>query len=178
MTSVLGLGNVLMSDDGFGFAVIRAFQAEYVVGSDVEVVDLGTPGLDLTPWLADAKQVIIIDTVNTGQAPGTLRVYDKRELMRHVPSARAGPHDPGVKEALLALDFAGRGPSAFALIGIVPARIEMGLDLTPAVRAMLPAAVELLAKTLQLFGARVTRREQPALQHPWWTVPPSTTTSN
>ncbi|HEV8347985.1 MAG TPA: HyaD/HybD family hydrogenase maturation endopeptidase [Vicinamibacterales bacterium] len=178
MTYVLGLGNVLMGDDGFGPTVVRAFEAEYAVGPGVEIVDLGTRGLDLTPWLADARQVIIIDTVNTGQAPGTLRVYDKRELMRHVPSARAGPHDPGVKEALLALDFSGRGPSEFALIGVVPLCVEMGVDLTPTIRAMVPAAVELLATMLRLFGAIVMRREQPSPRHPWWTVSPPPRTSN
>jgi hydrogenase maturation protease len=170
-TYVLGLGNVLMGDDGFGPAVVRAFEAAYVVGPDVEVVDLGTPGLDMTPWLADAERVIIVDTVNTGQAPGTLRLYDKQDLLRHAPSVRVGPHDPGVKEALLALDFAGRGPTDVALIGIVPGHVGMNLDLTPAVSAMLSAAVALLAKTLERFGAPIARRDRPIPTKPWYGVP-------
>jgi hydrogenase maturation protease len=170
-TYVLGLGNVLMGDDGVGPAIVRAFEAAYVVGAEVEVVDLGTPGLDLTPWLADTERVIIVDTVNTGQAPGTLRLYDKHEVLRHTPSVRVGPHDPGVKEALLALDFAGRGPAAVALIGVVPGRVEMGLDLTPAVRAMIPAAVALLARMLERFGAPVARRARPLPAIPWYRVP-------
>lgn len=60
---MLSLGNVLMSDDGLGSAVLRAFQQQYVVGPDVLVEDLGTPGLDLSPWLADVDRVILIDTV-------------------------------------------------------------------------------------------------------------------
>jgi hydrogenase maturation protease len=100
MIHVLSLGKVLMSDDGFGPAVVGAFEAGYTVGPEVQIVDLGTLGLDLTPWLADAERVIIIDTVNTGQAPGTLRLYDKHELLRHLPWTRSGAHDPGARKRL------------------------------------------------------------------------------
>ena len=72
MTNVLGLGNVLMGDDGFGPAVVRAFENAYAVGPDVLVVDVGTPGLDLTPWLADVDRVIIVDTVKSELPPGAL----------------------------------------------------------------------------------------------------------
>ncbi|HUR35087.1 MAG TPA: hydrogenase maturation protease, partial [Vicinamibacterales bacterium] len=107
-TYVLGLGNVLMGDDGFGPAVVRAFLERYDVESDVEVVDLGTPGLDLTPWMADADHVILVDTVKAALAPGSLRIYDKADLTRQAPFARTGPHDPGVRECVLTLEFAGR----------------------------------------------------------------------
>jgi hydrogenase maturation protease len=171
MNYVLGLGNVLMGDDGFGPAVIRAFDAEYTVGPDVEIVDLGTPGLDMTPWLADAEHVIIVDTVNTGQPPGTLRLFVKQELLRHRPSVRVGPHDPGVQDALGALEFAGRGPADVVLLGIVPESVGMDLELTPLVRGMVPAAVDLLVKMLRYFGVTVTRRRCPTPEVRWWTVP-------
>src|SRR5581483_1261918 len=140
-TYVLGLGNVLMGDDGFGPAVVQAFERSYRVGADVAVVDLGTPGLDLTPWLADAARVIIVDTVRAEHPPGTVRVYNEAEVLWHAPSVRVGPHDPGVKEALLALEFAGRGPREFALVGAVPARTELTLDLSSELRAAVPVAV-------------------------------------
>ena len=69
-TYVLGLGNVLMGDDGFGPAVVRAFEEQYAVASDVTVVDLGTPGLDLSPWLADAEHVVLVDTVRRRSTAG------------------------------------------------------------------------------------------------------------
>jgi hypothetical protein len=71
-TYMLGLGNVLMSDDGLGPAVLRAFEAQYVVGPDVSLVDLGTPGLDLSPWLADAERVGV-------------SMLPRREPFAHVP---------------------------------------------------------------------------------------------
>jgi hydrogenase maturation protease len=167
-TYVLGLGNVLMGDDGFGPAVVQAFEAEYVVGPQVSVVDIGTPGLDLTPWLADVDRVIIVDTVKSDLPPGTLRVFDKAGVLRRPPSVRIGPHDPGVKEALQMLDFAGRAPREVALIGVVPERTEMAVQLSPAVRAALPLAVDAIAGLLVRFGERPLRRAHPLAAPSWY----------
>jgi hydrogenase maturation protease len=167
-TYVLSLGNVLMSDDGLGPAVLRAFDEQYVVGPDVSVIDLGTPGLDLSPWLADAERVILIDTVNAALPPGSMRLYKKADLLRQAPGVRVSPHDPGVKETLLALEFAGRAPRDVELIGIVPAVTTMGLELTPAVEAAIPAAVHAVVAALERAGIAVTQRPQPFPHEPWW----------
>ena len=158
MTAVLGLGNVLMGDDGFGPAVVRAFEAEYIVPPDVEVVDLGTPGLDLLPWLADVDRAIFVDTVKSDRAPGTVLVYNKADIMRYAPIQRVGPHDPGVKDALFALEFAGRAPREVVLIGVVPATTAMGLELSPRVQAAVRPAVEQVARALRHFGSAIRRR--------------------
>jgi hydrogenase maturation protease len=168
VTNVLGLGNVLMGDDGFGPAAVRAFASEYTVGPEVLVVDVGTPGLDLTPWLADVDRVIIVDTVKSHLPPGTLRVFDKAAVLRRPPSVRVGPHDPGVKEALLMLEFAGRAPRELALIGVVPERTEMAVQLSEPVRAAVPLAVEAIAALLVRFGERPIRLARPVAPNPWW----------
>ncbi len=167
MINVLGLGNVLMGDDGFGPAVVGAFENAYAVGPDVLVVDVGTPGLDLTPWLADVDRVIIVDTVKSDLPPGTLRVFDKASVLRRPPSVRVGPHDPGVKEALLMLEFAGRAPRELALIGVVPERTEMAVHLSPALEAAVPLAVEAIAALLERFGERPIRRACPLRAMSW-----------
>lgn len=151
-TYVLGLGNVLMGDDGFGPTVVRAFMEQYEVGPDVEVIDLGTPGLDLTPWLTDAHHVVFVDTVKASLPPGTLRIYNKADLTRHAPFSRTGPHDPGVKECVLTLEFAGRAPAHITVIGAVPSGTGMSLDLTPALEAAVPQAVDAIADALRAHG--------------------------
>ena len=172
MTSVLGLGNVLMGDDGLGPAVMRAFEAEYVVDPDVEIVDLGTPGLDLLPWLTDADRIILVDTVKSDCAPGTVIVYDKADIMRHAPMQRTGPHDPGVKDALFALDFAGRAPREVVLVGVVPQSTEMSLELSPAVRAAIPTVLDHVVRALESAGFTVCRRERTdVVVTPWHTAP-------
>jgi hydrogenase maturation protease len=158
MTCVLGVGNVLMGDDGFGPAVVRRFEQEFQTGEDVAIVDIGTPGLDMTPWLADADHVIIVDTVKSDRPPGTLQVYDKRDVLEHPPIARVGPHDPGLKETLLALDFAERGPRTVTVIGVVPERVALGLELTTTLERAIPAALGAIADALAAHGLWVARR--------------------
>jgi hydrogenase maturation protease len=178
-TYVLGLGNVLMGDDGFGPAVVRAFDERYEVGPGVEVVDLGTPGLDLTPWMVDSSHVIIVDTVKADLPPGSLRVYSKGDLTKHAPFARTGPHDPGVKECVLTLEFAGRAPACVTVVGAVPASVGMSLDLSPALAQAVPQAVEAVAAALLSHGTDVRRRTPASgapAGEPWWhpTMPQST----
>ncbi|HZP49020.1 MAG TPA: hydrogenase maturation protease [Vicinamibacterales bacterium] len=167
---ILGLGNVLMGDDGFGPAVARAFDAAYDLDGDAEVVDLGTPGLDLMPWFFDAEQLVIVDTVKSDAAPGTLRVYNKADILKHLPSVRVGPHDPGVKEALLTLEFAGRGPSEVVLVGVVPGSVGMSTELSAPVAKAVSGAVALLVDALTHLGHTVRRRSAPEGARPWWSA--------
>lgn len=170
-TCVLGLGNVLMGDDGFGPAVVRAFDDTYSVGPGVTVADLGTPGFDLMPWLADAGHVIIVDTVTGDLPPGTLRLFTKRDLLRHAPPVRVSPHDPGLKETVLALEFAGRAPRAMTLVGIVPERVGLGLELSATARSAVPLAVDAIVAALEGQGTLVARRAVPSAGRPWWLRP-------
>lgn len=172
MTYVLGIGNVLMGDDGFGPAVVRAFESAYQVGADVEVIDLGTPGLDLMPWFYDADSLVIVDTVKSDARTGTIRTYDKAAILAHAPSVRVGPHDPGVKDALHAVEFAGRGPRRVTLVGVVPQTVAMSTDLSQPVRDAIPAAVAAIARVLAAYGRSVTRRVAQASTEPWWSGRP------
>jgi len=105
---------------------------------------------------------VIVDTVKSSLPPGTMRLYDKGDVLRHAPSVRVGPHDPGVKEALLTLEFAGRAPREVTLIGVVPARTDLALNLSPPVEAAVAPAVQALVDALEQFGVSVTRRPGPA----------------
>lgn len=169
-TYVLGLGNVLMGDDGFGPAVIRAFLDRYEAGPDVEVIDLGTPGLDLTPWMADSYHVVIVDTVKSKSEPGTLRTYDKADLMKSAPFARTGPHDPGVKECVFTLEFAGRAPAHITVVGAVPDTVGMSIELSPALEAAVPLAADAIAAALRAHGDEVRLKEAAQVfeSAPWW----------
>ncbi len=171
-TYVLGLGNVLMGDDGFGPAVVRAFSARYEVAPGVEVIDLGTPGLDLTPWIADAFHVVIVDTVKAAGEPGALRLYSKADLMKSAPFARTGPHDPGVKECVFTLEFAGRAPEHITVVGAVPDHVGMGIALSTTLEAAVPRAADAIAAALRAHGDEVrSRAPQTVVDAAPWFVP-------
>jgi hydrogenase maturation protease len=165
---VVGLGNVLMGDDGFGPYVARLLESRYDSPEGVSILDLGTPGLDLIPFLSDAEVVILLDTVRASGPPGTIRLYDRSALLWHPPQQRIGPHDPGVKEALLALDLAGGGPSEVLLIGVVPAKVRTGTGLSPAVRSAVPRAVRAVLRDLRRRGLSLVRRREPRPPDIWW----------
>lgn len=168
MIRVLGLGNVLMSDDGFGPYVARVLDAFYEFPDDVEVIDIGTPGLDLTPYLLNADAVIFIDTVTSDRAPGETRVYDRAEILRYPPQARTGPHDPALKEALLTVDAAGAGPKVVKLIGVIPEWVATGVSLSPRVSAAVTPVVRKVIDELDRMGVPAIPKPVPAIPHIWW----------
>jgi len=165
---VIGLGNVLMGDDAFGPWVVQTLLAGYDFPEGVAVEDLGTPGLDLTPWVTDLDALVLVDTVRSDAPPGTLRLYRRDELLKHPPQARLSPHDPGVKEALLFAEFAGRGPREVLLVGAVPETTAMGVRLSPALRAAVESAAAEVLKELERLGRPAARRDAPRSPDIWW----------
>jgi hydrogenase maturation protease len=165
---VLGLGNVLMGDDALGPWVIESLQAGWEFPEGVSVLDVGTPGLDLTPFLADADTVILVDTVKANAPPGTLRVYSRAQLATRAPSPRVSPHDPGLTEALFALDFVGSGPRDVILVGVVPASTEPGIGLSPEVGGAVEGAAREIVALLSCLGRTPRRLRDAPPVTPWW----------
>ena len=167
-TAVLGLGNVLMGDDALGPTVIARLRAGYALPQDVEVEDLGTPGLDLHPHLSGRDALIIVDTVRADAPAGSLRCYRKDEILRHAPGPRIGPHDPGLKDALLWLQFSGQEPAEVLLVGVVPESCEGSVGLSETVSAAVPDAEAAVVEELRRLGHGVRRRETPEAPDLWW----------
>jgi hydrogenase maturation protease len=99
-----------------------------------------------------------------------MRLYKKADLIGQAAGVRVSPHDPGVKETLLALEFAGRAPREIALIGVVPEVTTMGLELSAVVQAAIPAAIYAIAAALERFGERVVTRAEPLAADAWWKI--------
>jgi hydrogenase maturation protease len=165
---ILGLGNVLMGDDGFGPFVIEALKAGFDFPSNVSVADIGTPGLDLAPFLIGADVVIVADTVRAEGPAGAIRLYRRADILKHAPGLRLGPHDPGFKQALLTLDFADLGPSQVLLVGAIPGLTAPTPSLTTAVRDAVPVAVRAILDELERLDARARPKRGPIDVHPWW----------
>jgi hydrogenase maturation protease len=168
VTTIVGLGNVLMADDAFGPYFTRWLQANYEFPPEVEIADLGTPGLDLYPHLVHRDFVIIADTVRSDGDPGEMRLYRRDEILKHSPQARVSPHDPGLKETLLSLEFAGHLPREVFLIGVIPVSTESTIGLSPEVASALADAGAAAVNELGPLGFEITRRDQPLAMDLWW----------
>ena len=165
--AVFGVGNVLMGDDALGPTAIAHLLAGYEFPAGVHVEDLGTPGNDLHPQLAEREHIILVDVVKADGEPGEVKLYRRDAILGHAPGIRTGSHDPGLKEALLALQFAGEEP-ALLLVGVVPGEIEHAKGLTEPVRAALPAVEAAVITELVRLGVAPTAREPRKAPDVWW----------
>jgi hydrogenase maturation protease len=165
---VLGVGNVLCSDDGLGPYAIKVLEAEYDFPDGVEVIDVGTPGLDFTPYLADSRLVLVLDTVHGDEPPGSLKLYRDGEIVAKPPPSRMSPHEPGLREALMATEFSDASPDEIVLVGVVPSSTEQGTRLTEAVRQAVPKVVDVVVEELTRIGKAPIRRAEPAEIDIWW----------
>lgn len=148
---VLGLGNILLSDEGVGVRVAEAFQNRYFLPEGVEVVDGGTVGIDLLDILGGRDHVIVLDAVRTGNLPGTVVRLDSNQVPA-LSRPRLSPHQLGLPEVLALLKVLESAPAGLILIGIEPADLSVGLDLSPTVAAKMDDMVEMVAAELIRLG--------------------------
>ncbi|RLE20356.1 MAG: hydrogenase maturation protease [Acidobacteria bacterium] len=165
---VLGVGNVLTSDDGLGPTVIKHLEAKYTFPEAVEIIEVGTPGLDFTPYLADAALVIVLDAVRAKDAPGSVRIWRDEELLKAPPVARTSPHEPGLREALMATELTDSSPGNIVLIGVVPETLEAGTGLSSTVNAAVSEVEALVLNELENLGEAAIPRSEPQEPDLWW----------
>jgi len=166
--SVIGLGNVLLGDDGFGALAVEMFRCAYQCGSNVEVADLGTPGLDLAPYLYDTDLALIADAVHSEEQPGSLCIYSETDLLSRRAQLRLTAHAPGVQESLAQLRLAGHAPHEVIVIGVVPESCRLGEGISRAVLNSAPIAADHIARLLVERAVDCRRRPTPAEPTLWW----------
>jgi hydrogenase maturation protease len=155
---VLGLGNALCGDDGAGVSAVARLRERYEAPPGVLVLDGGTLGLSLLPYLQLARTVILVDAIAADAPPGTLVRLDGDDV---APAAahRLSPHQVGVADLLDGARLLGGYPEAFVLVGVVPAQLELSLERSPAVAARIDDLVLATVQEAARMGHVFTRRE-------------------
>lgn len=157
-TLVLGLGNLLLTDEGFGIHAIRRLQELYVLPADVDVVDGGTLGLGLLPLLEAADRILVLDAIDVRKPPGSMARIGWDEAPRAL-QLKISPHQETLSDALALLEFRSGRPAEFEIVGAQPESLEMGLELSESVECSLDAAVDEVAGILRRWGHPLRRRE-------------------
>ena len=159
---VLGIGNILWADEGFGVRVVEAFHRLYAMADGVELLDGGTQGLYLVNTVAEAECLLVFDAIDYGLEPGTLKVVLGDEVPKFTGAKKMSLHQTGFQEVLSATDLMGHYPKEIALIGCQPLDLEdWGGPLTgPVADAVEPAMAEAV-KILAAWGVAPTRRAVP-----------------
>ncbi len=149
---VLGIGNLLWADEGFGVRAVEALHAGYRFPAAVVLEDGGTLGLNLYDRIANARRVLVFDAIDFGLPGGTLKVLRDAE----VPAwgrTKLSPHQVGFNDILALAQLNGRVPECMVAIGVQPVELgDFGGSLRDAVRDRLPEAVALAAAQLALWG--------------------------
>ncbi|MDC0725609.1 HyaD/HybD family hydrogenase maturation endopeptidase [Phytobacter diazotrophicus] len=157
---VLGVGNILLSDEGIGVRVIEALEQRYVMPEGVEVLDGGTAGMELLEAMANRTHLIIVDAIVSRKSePGALLILRDEE----VPvlfNNKISPHQLGLSDVLSALRFTGEFPDNITLVGVIPHSLEPNIGLTPIVEASLEPALQAVLMALQESGVTPALRER------------------
>jgi hydrogenase maturation protease len=158
---VLGVGNLLWADEGFGVRCVEAFARRWSVPGNVELMDGGTQGLYLVQHIADADHVLVFDAVDFGAPAGTMLVVRDAEVPSFIARGKMSLHQAGVSDVLACAELLGRRPVALTVVGAQPLELEdYGGSLTPPVRALVPQAVEAAAAELRAWGVELAPRDE------------------
>ncbi len=151
---VLGVGNILLSDEGIGVRVAESLQRDFALPSEVVVIDGGTTGMEMLEDLSGTDHLIMVDAVRSGRAPGSIvKLTDEQ-----VPvffRTKLSPHQIGLSDVLATLELIGEQPGSITVIGVEPVSLETSMALSPQVEAQLPEVVDLVRAELRRLGVDV-----------------------
>ena len=154
---ILGIGNLLWADEGFGVRCVEAMAQSYALPEGVTLLDGGTQGLYLLPFLEAADAMIVFDAIDYGLPPGTMKIVRDDEVPAFMGAKKMSLHQTGFQEVIATATLMGYRPAKMVLIGCQPVELEdFGGGLRPAVAARIPQALEIARATLADWGVTVT----------------------
>lgn len=159
---VLGIGNVLWADEGFGVRCIEALQSRYEFAPHVQLIDGGTQGLYLIQHVQQASRLLIFDAIDYGLTPGTLKTVEGEDVPRFMGAKKMSLHQTGFQEVLMLAQLTGQFPREVMLIGCQPEELDdYGGSLRPKVRHAMEDALALGVDALRRWGAQPVPRTRP-----------------
>ncbi len=151
---VLGIGNILWADEGFGVRALEALHDRWDMAEGVDLLDGGTQGLYLVSQVAGRRRLLVFDAVDYGLPPGTLKLVRDSAVPAFLGAKKVSLHQTGFQEVLSGAALLGRAPPEILLVGVQPLRIDdWGGGLTAVMEAALTPAVEAALDQLARWGA-------------------------
>ncbi len=133
-TLILGVGNLLMSDDGVGVRVIERIEAAHVLPENVQTLDGGTCSLDLLHYLEGIDNLVVVDAADLRQPPGTIKRLEGEAVPAFL-AQKVSPHEINLPELLFSAKLVGIYPQRVVVLGIQPQTLEVGIELSPPLAA-------------------------------------------
>jgi hydrogenase maturation protease len=147
---LLGVGNILLTDEGIGVRAIERFERDFELPDNVEVLDGGTSAMEMLDDLEGLDLLVVVDCVRVGKAPASVVVLTEDEVPAFFRQ-RLSPHQVGLSDVFATMLLTGRAPRAIVVIGVQPVEIGLSMELTPQVEAVMPTVLEAIGAA---FGSR------------------------
>jgi len=148
---VLGVGNILLQDEGFGVRVSEKLLDTYFFPENATVLDGGTLGMELLRFLSGSRKLIIIDAVDGGKPPGSLYEIRNRDVKAYF-SGKISAHELGISEVIASLELLEGPLEEVVIFGVQPKSLDISLDLTPEVAAQLEITAGLVVQQLRQWN--------------------------
>lgn len=159
---ILGIGNLLWADEGFGVRALESLQRNYSFPDNVRLLDGGTQGIYLVQHIREADVLIVLDAVDYGLPGGSLKRVEGDEVPRFMGAKKVSLHQTGFQEVLAMAEMLGDYPGHLLLIGVQPVELDdYGGSLREPVRAQIEPASAMVLDYLRGFGIEAERREIP-----------------
>ncbi|NWF53589.1 MAG: HyaD/HybD family hydrogenase maturation endopeptidase [Syntrophaceae bacterium] len=156
--ALIGLGNILMRDEGVGVRAVEALRKKYDFPEEVRLLDGGTLGLDLLHLIEGMDRVLFVDAVDLKRNPGTIAVIEDEDLPSFL-EPKLSLHHVGLSDLLFASSLLGTRPAEIALVGIQPETMEIGLELSMTVMERFEKLLTVIVEKLREWGLEVKERE-------------------
>lgn len=157
---VLGLGNILLTDEGVGIHAITHLRRFFDFSSHITLIDGGTSATDLIDTIADHDALLVLDAIQTGEPPATL-VTVQGEAIAAFFRQKLSPHQMGLGDLLALLALENKAPQLFVLLGITPCSMATGIGLSEEVATQLPQLIDQTIAQLKQWGQNLLPREHP-----------------
>ncbi|WP_316368464.1 HyaD/HybD family hydrogenase maturation endopeptidase [Candidatus Thiodiazotropha sp. CDECU1] len=159
---ILGIGNLLWADEGFGVRAVESLQRQYRFPDHVRLLDGGTQGIYLVQHIREAQILVVFDAVDYGLPGGSLKRVEGDEVPKFMGAKKVSLHQTGFQEVLAMAEMLGDYPQHLLLVGVQPVELEdYGGSLREPVRAQIGPAIHMALDYLQGLGIEVERRETP-----------------
>jgi len=161
---VLGIGNILWADEGFGVRCVEALNALYEFGDNVTLMDGGTQGLYLLPYIEDARRLIVFDAVDYSMQPGEMVVATDNDVPRFMGVKKMSLHQTGFQEVIMSAALLDKLPESMVLIGVQPEELDdYGGSLRDIVKAQIEPSLNIALEWLTRWGIQYSMRPMPLL---------------
>ncbi|MES9937068.1 MAG: HyaD/HybD family hydrogenase maturation endopeptidase [Sedimenticola sp.] len=159
---ILGIGNLLWADEGFGVRAVETLNRHYRFPDNVRLMDGGTQGIYLVQEIREADILVVFDAVDYGLTGGTLKRVEGDQVPKFLGAKKVSLHQTGFQEVLAMAEMLGDYPEQLLLIGVQPVQLEdYGGSLRPEVKAQIQPSIDMALVYLAGFGVYAERRETP-----------------